>query len=140
MPMIAGSFSRTAVNFSAGCETVVSNIVMAVTVLISLELLTKLMYYTPLAILASIILSALPGLINLHAAYHIWKVDKMDFLVCTGAFFGVLFGSVEIGLLVAVITLSHFALNYKTCSHKSWPCMHNIVLHNYAAAGWHFIS
>ncbi|XP_031092895.1 low affinity sulfate transporter 3-like isoform X2 [Ipomoea triloba] len=97
-----GSFSRTAVNFSAGCETVVSNIVMAVTVLISLELLTKFMYYTPLAILASIILSALPGLIDLRGAYHIWKVDKMDFLVCTGAFLGVLFGSVEIGLLVAV--------------------------------------
>nr|GMD91209.1 low affinity sulfate transporter 3 [Ipomoea batatas]GMD94066.1 low affinity sulfate transporter 3 [Ipomoea batatas] len=104
MPMgnFSGSFSRTAVNFSAGCETVVSNIVMAVTVLISLELLTKFMYYTPLAILASIILSALPGLIDLRGAFHIWKVDKMDFLVCTGAFLGVLFGSVEIGLLVAV--------------------------------------
>nr|GMD52215.1 low affinity sulfate transporter 3-like [Ipomoea batatas] len=99
-----GSFSRTAVNVSAGCETVVSNIVMAVTVLISLELLTKLLYYTPMAILASIILSALPGLIDLQGAYHIWKVDKADFLVCIGAFLGVLFGSVEIGLLVAVAT------------------------------------
>ncbi|CAI9753542.1 unnamed protein product [Fraxinus pennsylvanica] len=98
-----GSFSRTAVNFSAGCETVVSNIVMAITVLISLLFLTKLLYYTPIAILASIILSALPGLIDLKEAYNIWKLDKLDFLVCIGAFFGVLFGSVEIGLLVAVI-------------------------------------
>ncbi|KAL8144363.1 hypothetical protein V2J09_017395 [Rumex salicifolius] len=30
-----GSFSRTAVNFSAGCETVISNVVMAITVMIS---------------------------------------------------------------------------------------------------------
>ncbi|KAL0313992.1 UNVERIFIED_CONTAM: Low affinity sulfate transporter 3 [Sesamum angustifolium] len=97
-----GSFSRTAVNFTAGCETVVSNIVMAITVLISLLLFTRLLYYTPLAILASIILSALPGLIDVNAAYNIWKVDKLDFVVCLGAFFGVLFGSVEIGLLVAV--------------------------------------
>ncbi|XP_051123918.1 low affinity sulfate transporter 3-like isoform X2 [Andrographis paniculata] len=97
-----GSFSRTAVNYSAGCETVVSNIVMAVTVLITLLLFTKLMYFTPLAILASIILSALPGLIDVHEAYNIWKVDKLDFLVCIAAFFGVLFGSVEIGLLLAV--------------------------------------
>ncbi|XP_055820929.1 low affinity sulfate transporter 3-like [Solanum dulcamara] len=97
-----GSFSRTAVNFSAGCETVVSNIVMAITVFVSLELLTKLLYYTPLAILASVILSALPGLIDINEAYHIWKVDKMDFIVCIGAFFGVLFVSVEIGLLVSV--------------------------------------
>ncbi|XP_042014309.1 low affinity sulfate transporter 3-like isoform X2 [Salvia splendens] len=97
-----GSFSRTAVNFSAGCETVVSNIVMSITVLISLLLFTKLLYYTPLAILASIILSALPGLIDINGAYNIWKVDKLDFLVSLGAFFGVLFGSIEIGLLVAV--------------------------------------
>lgn len=98
----AGSFSRTAVNYSAGCETLVSNIVMAITVVVSLELFTKLLYYTPIAILASIILSALPGLINLNEIYHIWKVDKWDFLACIGAFLGVLFASVEIGLMVAV--------------------------------------
>ncbi|XWS44888.1 hypothetical protein CRYUN_Cryun15aG0088100 [Craigia yunnanensis] len=97
-----GSFSRTAVNFSAGCETAVSNIVMAITVFISLELFTRLLYYTPIAILASIILSALPGLIDLNEAYNIWKVDKLDFLACIGAFLGVLFATVEIGLLVAV--------------------------------------
>lgn len=90
-------------NFSAGCESLVSNIVMAVTVLISLQLFTKLLYFTPIAILASIIISALPGLIDLNEAFSIWKVDKMDFLACIGAFFGVLFGSVEIGLLVAVM-------------------------------------
>ncbi|XP_008233449.1 PREDICTED: sulfate transporter 2.1-like [Prunus mume] len=97
-----GSFSRTAVNYSAGCETPVSNIVMAITVIISLQFLTKLLYYTPTAILASIILSALPGLVDLDKVYKIWKVDKLDFLACIGAFFGVLFASVEIGLLVAV--------------------------------------
>ncbi|XP_004304832.1 PREDICTED: low affinity sulfate transporter 3-like [Fragaria vesca subsp. vesca] len=97
-----GSFSRTAVNFSAGCETPVSNIVMAITVTISLEFFTRLLYFTPTAILASIILSALPGLININEIYNIWKVDKLDFLACIGAFFGVLFASVEIGLLLAV--------------------------------------
>ncbi|GMP32731.1 hypothetical protein CsSME_00006362 [Camellia sinensis var. sinensis] len=98
-----GSFSRTAVNASAGCETVMSNIVMAITVLLSLEFFTRLLYYTPIAILASIILSALPGLIDFNQAYNIWKVDKLDFLACIGAFFGVLFASVEIGLLLAVV-------------------------------------
>ncbi|KAF3538325.1 hypothetical protein F2Q69_00018648 [Brassica cretica] len=98
-----GSFSRTAVNFAAGCETAMSNIVMAVTVFIALECLTRLLYYTPIAILASIILSALPGLIDIDEAIHIWKIDKLDFLALVGAFFGVLFGSVEIGLLVAVV-------------------------------------
>ncbi|KAH8507802.1 hypothetical protein H0E87_010099 [Populus deltoides] len=98
-----GSFSRSAVNFSAGCETAMSNIVMAITVIISLELFTRLLYFTPIAVLSAIILSALPGLVDPHEAYYLWKVDKLDFLVCIGAFFGVLFASVEIGLLAAVI-------------------------------------
>ncbi|XP_052203005.1 low affinity sulfate transporter 3 [Diospyros lotus] len=107
-----GSFSRTAVNFSAGCQTPVSNVVMAITVLLSLELLTRLLYFTPIAILASIILSALPGLIDINEAYNIWKVDKLDFLACIGAFFGVLFASVEIGLLAAVtISFAKIILN-----------------------------
>ncbi|KAL5218138.1 hypothetical protein ABZP36_018822 [Zizania latifolia] len=97
-----GSFSRTAVNFSAGARSTVSNIVMAVTVFIALELFMKSLYYTPIAVLASIILSALPGLIDIKEALSIWKVDKMDFLTCLGAFLGVLFGSVEIGLAVAL--------------------------------------
>lgn len=75
---------------------------MSITVIISLQVLTRLLYFTPVAILASIILSALPGLIDLNEAYNIWKIDKVDFLTCTAAFFGVLFASVEIGLLVAV--------------------------------------
>lgn len=97
-----GSFSRTAVNFSAGARSTVSNIVMSITVFVTLELFMKLLYYTPMAVLASIILSALPGLIDIKEACSIWKIDKMDFLTCLGAFVGVLFGSVEIGLAVAL--------------------------------------
>ncbi|GKA47147.1 low affinity sulfate transporter 3-like protein [Tanacetum coccineum] len=107
-----GSFSRTAVNFYAGCQTAVSNVVMAITVLVMLQLLTGLLYYTPVAILSSIILSALPGLINYTEAYNIWKVDKLDFLACAGAFFGVLFASVEMGLMVAVaVSFAKIILN-----------------------------
>lgn len=79
---------------------------MAITVVLSLELLTRLLYFTPVAILASIVLSALPGLIDLNEAYNIWKVDKLDFLACLGAFLGMLFASVEVSLLVAVNVLT----------------------------------
>ncbi|KAK1441626.1 hypothetical protein QVD17_07670 [Tagetes erecta] len=107
-----GSFSRTAVNFFAGCKTAVSNVVMAITVLLMLQFLTGLLYYTPVAILSSIILSALPGLINYTEAYNIWKVDKLDFLACAGAFFGVLFASVEMGLMIAIaVSFAKIILN-----------------------------
>nr|XP_043614930.1 sulfate transporter 1.2-like [Erigeron canadensis] len=97
-----GSFSRSAVNYMAGCQTAVSNIVMSIVVLLTVEFLTPLFKYTPNAILASIIISAVIGLIDIDAAILIWKIDKLDFLACMGAFLGVVFKSVEIGLLIAV--------------------------------------
>lgn len=98
----AGSFSRSAVNYMAGCQTAVSNIVMSIVVLLTLKFLTPLFEYTPKAILSSIIISAVIGLIDYDAAILIWKIDKFDFVACMGAFFGVVFASVEIGLLIAV--------------------------------------
>ncbi|WOK97104.1 sulfate transporter 1.2 [Canna indica] len=98
-----GSFSRSAVNFMAGCNTAISNIVMSLVVLLTLLVITPLFKYTPNAVLASIIISAVIGLIDFQEAHRIWKVDKLDFLACLGAFFGVVFISVEIGLLIAVL-------------------------------------
>ncbi|KAJ4701288.1 Sulfate transporter 1.1 [Melia azedarach] len=97
-----GSFSRSAVNYMAGCETAVSNIIMSIVVFLTLEFITPLFKYTPNAILAAIIISAVIGLIDIPAAILIWKIDKFDFVACMGAFFGVVFSSVEIGLLIAV--------------------------------------
>jgi high affinity sulfate transporter 1 len=86
----------------AGCRTAISNVVMAIVVMLTLLLITPLFKYTPNAILASIIINAVLGLIDFEAAYLLWKVDKMDFVACLGAFFGVIFASVEYGLLIAV--------------------------------------
>ncbi|KAK7275737.1 hypothetical protein RIF29_16859 [Crotalaria pallida] len=97
-----GSFSRSAVNFMAGCETAVSNIVMSIIVFLTLQFITPLFKYTPNAILAAIIISAVINLVDYQAAILIWKIDKFDFVACMGAFFGVVFASVEIGLLIAV--------------------------------------
>ncbi|KZV22763.1 sulfate transporter 1 [Dorcoceras hygrometricum] len=97
-----GSFSRSAVNFMAGCNTAVSNIVMSLVVMLTLLVITPLFKYTPNAILAAIIISAVVNLFDIHAMKVIWKIDKFDFAACMGAFFGVVFVSVEIGLLIAV--------------------------------------
>ncbi|XP_021993548.1 sulfate transporter 1.3 isoform X1 [Helianthus annuus] len=97
-----GSFSRSAVNYMAGCNTAVSNIVMSMIVMLTLFVITPLFKFTPNAILASIIISAVVGLIDFDAVVLLWKIDKFDFVACMGAFFGVVFVSVEIGLLIAV--------------------------------------
>ncbi|CAL2234647.1 unnamed protein product [Prunus armeniaca] len=45
---------------------------------------------------------ALPVVIDYEAAIHLWKVDKFDFVVCMSAYINVVFGSVEIGIVLAV--------------------------------------
>ncbi|XP_047328069.1 sulfate transporter 3.1-like [Impatiens glandulifera] len=100
--LTSGPFSRSAVNYNAGCKTAVSNIIMAVAVMITLLFLTPLFYYTPLVVLSAIIISAMLGLIDYEAAVHLWHVDKFDCLVCISSYLGVVFGSVEIGLVLAV--------------------------------------
>ncbi|XP_076941979.1 putative sulfate transporter 3.3 [Bidens hawaiensis] len=97
-----GAFSRSAVNHNAGAKTAVSNIIMAVTVMVTLLFLMPLFQYTPNLVLGAIIVTAVVGLIDLPAAYQIWKVDKFDFVVMLSAFFGVIFLSVQEGLALAV--------------------------------------
>ena len=75
---------------------------MSIVVFLTLQFITPLFKYTPNAVLSAIIISAVIGLVDFDAAYLIWKIDKFDFVACMGAFFGVVFASVEIGLLIAV--------------------------------------
>ncbi|KAK4407169.1 Sulfate transporter 3.1 [Sesamum angolense] len=102
MMNIVGPFSRSAVNFNAGCKTAVSNIVMALSVMITLLFLTPLFHYTPLVVLSAIIIAAMLGIIDYEAAIHLWHVDKFDFLVCMSAYIGVVFANIEIGLVMAI--------------------------------------
>ncbi|EAZ37975.1 hypothetical protein OsJ_22321 [Oryza sativa Japonica Group] len=97
-----GAFSRSAVNHNAGCKTAMSNVIMALTVMVTLLFLMPLFVYTPNVVLGAIIIAAVIGLIDLPAVYNIWKMDKMDFLVCLCAFAGVIFISVQQGLAIAV--------------------------------------
>ncbi|KAK4409703.1 putative sulfate transporter 3.3 [Sesamum angolense] len=76
-----GAFSRSAVNHNAGCKTAVSNIIMAVTVMVTLLFLMPLFQYTPNVVLGAIIVTAVVGLVDIPAACQIWKIDKFDFLV-----------------------------------------------------------
>lgn len=93
-------------NFNAGCKTAVSNIVMSMAVMVTLLFLTPLFHYTPLVVLSAIIMAAMLGLIDYEAVIHLFKVDKFDFIVCIGAYVGVVFGSIQIGLVIAVCICS----------------------------------
>ncbi|KAL8223383.1 hypothetical protein R6Q57_018858 [Mikania cordata] len=100
--LTTGPFSKTAVNYNAGCKTQMANVVMAVCMMLTLFFLAPLFSYTPLVALSAIIMSAMLGLIEYKKAYHLFKTDKFDFLICMAAFLGVAFISMDVGLMLSV--------------------------------------
>lgn len=100
--LTTGPFSKTAVNYSAGAKTAMSNIVMAFCMALTLLFLAPLFSHTPLVALSAIIMSAMLGLINYTEIIHLFKIDKFDFCICTAAFAGVVFLNMTIGLMLSV--------------------------------------
>lgn len=100
--LTSGPFSKSAVNYNAGAKTAMTNVVMAFCMLLVLLFLAPLFKYTPLVTLSAIIISAVVGLIDYQKAYHLFKTDKFDFLICMAAFSGVIFISMEMGIMISV--------------------------------------
>lgn len=78
---VSGSFSRSAVNFSAWAKTWFSSIVTWVIVAITLLFLTPLLYHLPQATLAAVIMVAVAWLIKFEPIKHAWKIEKLDAVV-----------------------------------------------------------
>ena len=78
---VSGSFSRTAVNMSAGAATGFSSVVTALIVGLTILWLTPLLYHLPQATLAAVILMAVVNLIHFAPIKHAWKVEKQDGVV-----------------------------------------------------------
>ncbi|CAI5479125.1 unnamed protein product [Closterium sp. Yama58-4] len=153
-----GSFSRTAVNMLAGARTALTQVIMALLMLLVLLVAAPIFKNVPNCVVGAVIANAALNLVSrqskgrhpplphqdppalvacspsfphtdllpsssnplsplplpfsllpprsqldFHAAWSLWRVDKMDFLVMSGCFLAILFGSPEIGLLVAIL-------------------------------------
>ncbi len=98
-----GGFSRTAVNDQAGAKTGLAAIISAVLIIITLLFLTPLFYNLPKAILASVIMVAVFGLIDYKEAIHLWKSNRTDFFLLLITFFATLTIGIEKGIGLGVI-------------------------------------
>ena len=87
---ISGSFSRSAVNLNAGAVTGMSSVFTALIVLVTLLVLTPLLYHLPQAVLAAIIIMAVAGLVNVQAIKHAWHAHKHDGAAAVVTFFATL--------------------------------------------------
>ena len=83
---IAGSFSRTAINYSAGGVTGFSSVFVSVFVLITILFLTPFLYFLPKTILSAIVISALVELIVFSKFRETFKLSGTDGIVITTTF------------------------------------------------------
>ena len=108
-----GGFGRTAVNDQAGAKTGLAAIISASLILITLLFLTPYFYNLPKAILASVIMVAVFGLIDYKEAIHLLKSNRTDFSTLIVTFLATLILGVEMGIGVGVI-LSLAMVLFKT--------------------------
>lgn len=100
---VAGSFSRTAVNDENDAKTSISLLISASLVGITVLFLTPLIYFLPQAVLAAIIITAVPGLLEMSEAKFLWKIRKREFILMFVTFFSTLvFGILE-GIGIGVV-------------------------------------
>lgn len=99
---VAGGFSRSAVNFSAGARTPVASLVTAAVVAATASLLTPALHHLPKAVLAAIVVVAVLGLVDWREARSAWRVRRTDGLTLGLTFLVTLVAGVEPGLAVGV--------------------------------------
>ena len=110
---VTGGFSRTAVADQAGAKTGMAAIVSAIVVLLTLLFLTPLFYYLPKALLASIIMVAVFGLIDFKYPIRLLKYRLDEFVLLLVTFCITLTVGITQGIGVGVL-LSMILLVYRT--------------------------
>jgi SulP family sulfate permease len=101
---VTGGFSRSAVNHQSGANTPLSSIISAVLVGLTLLFLTPLFYDLPHAILASIIMVAVSGLVDFAYAKELWRTNKVEFALLAATFVITL----QFGMVPGIVGRYHF--------------------------------
>ncbi len=113
--LVSGSYSRSAINEDAGAKTLLSSVVVAIIITISLLYLTPLLYYLPKATLAAIILVSVLSLIKTKEAIQYFNIRIDDFLVMIVTFLVALIFNISTGILVGTL-LSFAIFQYKSAT------------------------
>lgn len=114
---VTGGFSRTAVNDQAGARTGMASVISALLIILTLLFLTPLFYYLPKAILASVILVAVFGLIDVKEAGYLWKTDRRDFVMLLATFIATLTLGIEQGIAIGILLSLAFVVYKSTYPH-----------------------
>lgn len=110
---VTSSFSRSAIMSQTGSRTNLAGLFSLLLVVLTLLFLTPLFYYLPNAVLASIIMVSVFGLIDLSYAKKLWINRRDEFVVLLVTFLITLFVSIPAGILSGVL-FSMLLMVYRT--------------------------
>ncbi|MFO0817760.1 MAG: SulP family inorganic anion transporter [Pirellulales bacterium] len=100
---VAGGLSQTAVNDQAGARSPLALVFASAALGICLTFLTGLLRDLPNVVLASVVLVAVKGLIDLKALTRLYRVSRMEFRIAMLALVGVLMLGILKGVLLAAV-------------------------------------
>jgi sulfate permease, SulP family len=100
---VAGGLSQSAVNDKAGARTPLALVFASVTLALCLLFLTGLLENLPKAVLAAVVMTAVAGLLDFPALFHMWRVSRIDFYAATIALGAVLVLGILQGILLAAL-------------------------------------
>jgi len=106
---VAGGFSRTMVNFSAGARTQMAMLIAAAILALAVIFFSPWFENIPKAALAGIILVAIVPLVKLKNIAHTWRYDRGDGIAELATLLGVLVYGIEEGITLGIIltVMSH---------------------------------
>ncbi len=110
---VTASFSRSAISNDVGGKTNLYALFTVFMVVLTLLFLTPLFYYLPNAVLASIIMVSVFGLIDFQYPKTLWKFRKDEFVVLILTFLITLFVGIKEGVLIGVL-FSLLLMVYRT--------------------------
>lgn len=100
---VTASFSRSAINHDSGAKTNLAAMFSVALVVLTLLFLTPLFQYLPNAVLASIIMVSVFGLIDVKYTKDLWSYRRDEFMILAVTFFITLFIGITEGILLGVL-------------------------------------
>lgn len=100
---VAGSFSRTMVNFTAGARTQLATVVASAAIALTLLFFAPWFARLPQAALAAIVVVAVVPLIDVQAARSLWRYQRAEAGVLLVTLAGVLLFGITVGLVIGLL-------------------------------------
>ncbi|MDG2070647.1 MAG: sulfate permease [Pseudomonadales bacterium] len=100
---VAGSFSRTLVNFTSGARTQVASLITALLLLVTLIGFAPVFYYLPKAVLSAIIIISALQLIDISGIRKSFAFSSSDAVTFSFTFLAVLTLGVESGVIMGIV-------------------------------------